>query len=126
MRAKPLKRAWAKVLREAGGSVHEQHLLRNTTLGVDPADSRRIDILATGLPLYNEKPLFCDVTVRSPLKGSGQPHPKAAKSNGAVLRRAVRDKRTKYADVETSPLAELVVLGCEVGGRWDDTATEVI
>ena len=50
-RVKPPERAWAKVLREAGGSVHEQHFLRNTTLDIDPADNRRIDILATGLPL---------------------------------------------------------------------------
>ena len=125
-RAKPPERAWAKVFRESGATVHEQHLLRNTTLDVDPADNRRIDLLVAGAPLHNERPLFCDATVRSPLKGNGEPHPKAATKNGAVLTRAVRDKETKYWDVAESALAELIVLGCEVGGRWHDTAVELV
>ena len=47
-RAKPPERAWAHVFREAGTTVHEQHLLRNSTLPVDPTDNRRIDVLVTG------------------------------------------------------------------------------
>ena len=48
--------------------------------------------------------------------------PRAATENGAVLEKAVRDKQTKYEDVAESPLADLVVLACEVGGRWHDEA----
>ena len=88
-RSKPPERAWARVLREAGGSVHEQHLLRNTTLDADPTDNRRIDILVTGLLLHNGRPWFCDATVRSPLERNGQPHPRAATTSGAVLKKAV-------------------------------------
>ena len=129
-RAKPAERAWERVLKEArqgtNAAIHAQHLLRNTTLPIRPTDNRRIDLLVTGFPFHSGKPLFCDVTMRSPLKGNGQPHPKAARTGGAVLKRAERDKQTKYGDVEESPLAELLVLGCEVGGRWNETAVNLV
>ena len=129
-RAKPVELAWARVFREAGkesgATVRWQHLLRNSTLPVDPNDNRRVDVLVEGLPLYNGRPLFCDATLRSPLKGDGTPHPRAAAKNGAVLRRALTDKATKYSDVEDSPLAELVVLACEVGGRWHHRTEELV
>ena len=63
------------------------------------------------------RPLFCDATLRSPLKRNGEAHPRAAKEDGAVLERAVRDKQTKYWDLEESSLADLVVLAGEIGGR---------
>ena len=116
-RAKPVERAWARVFREAGASTHEQHLLRHTTFPVDPNDNRRIDCLVTGTGPHQGRLLFCDATVRSPLKGTGEPHPRAANTNGAVLRKARQDKERKYEDLAASPLAELVVLACEVGGR---------
>ena len=119
-RAKPVERAWARVFREAGATTHEQHLLRNTTLPVDPSDNRRIDVLVTGS--FLSRPLFCDATLRSPLKGNGEAHPRAAKDDGAVLERAQKDKLDKYWDVEESSLGELVCLGCEVRGRWNEEA----
>ena len=107
-------------------STHEQHLLRNTTFPVDPNDNRRIDCLVTGTGLHQGRPLFCDATVRSPLKGTGEPHPRAANTDGAVLRKARKDKERKYGDLAASPLAELVVLACEVGGRWSDETGELV
>jgi len=116
-RARPVELAWVKVFREAGATTHFQHFLRNSTLPVDPADNRRVDVLVTGHGLHC-RALFCDATVRSPLNRSGDPHPRAATRNGAVLKKAVREKRTKYWDVHTTPLAELVVLRARlaVGG----------
>ena len=64
--------------------------------------------------------------MRSPLTRNGQPHPRAATTSGFVLKKAVKDKEAKYSDVNASPLGELVVLGCEVGGRWHDTAEELV
>ena len=93
---------------------------------MDPADNRRIDLLVTGLPLHNGRPLFCDVTVRLPLTETGEPHPKAATEAGAVLARAEKDKLKKYRDVAASPLGELLVLGCETGGRWNHTAVNLV
>ena len=129
-RAKPVELAWARVFREAGkeegATVRWQHMLRHTTLSVDPEDNRRVDVLVEGLPLYFGRPLFCDTTLRSPLKGDGTPHPRAARKDGAVLERAIQDKERKYGDVARSELAELVVLACEVGGRWHETAVELV
>ncbi len=121
-RAKPVERVWARVFREAGATTHEQHLLRNTTLPVDPADNRRIDVMVTGS--FLRRPLLCDATLRSPLKGNGEPHPKAATEDGKVFERAAKDKEDKYPDVHASFLAELVVLACEVGGRVSEQATD--
>ena len=39
-----------------------------------------------------------------------------------MLERAQKDKLDKYWDVEESSLGELVCLGCEVGGRWNEEA----
>ena len=125
-RARPAERAWERVLKEAGATTYFQKLLRETTLPVDPTDARRIDILATGLPAYYGRPLFCDATVRSPLTAAGLPHGRAALDDGFVLRTAMADKRRQYGDVFRSRSAELVVLACEVGGRWNEEALSLI
>ena len=56
----------------------------------------------------------------------GESQPKAACANGAAFEKARKDKATKYEDVDKSPLAELVVFACEVGGCWNDKALEVV
>ena len=43
-----------------------------------------------------------------------------------MLKRAVKDKLDKYSDVAASPLGELVVLACEVGGRWHEDAIQLV
>ena len=86
-RAKPLELTWAQVLREAGATVHVQKLLGQTTLSVDPSDTHRIDALASGLPLYMGRPLFCDATIRSPLHADGTPYPRADSIDGVVLQK---------------------------------------
>ena len=58
--------------------------------------------------------------------GRGRARTEAATLDGAVLRNAERDKKKKYCDVLVSPLAELLVLGGEVGGRWSLTAQEFV
>ena len=110
---------WAQVPREAGATVHVQKLLCQTTLPVDLGDARRIDALATGLPLYMKRPLFCDATIRSPLHADGTPHAGAATRGGAVLARAQVDKERKYQDDHESPIAELITLAVELGGLWN-------
>ena len=121
-RAKPVEHVWARVFREVGATTHEQHLLRNTTLPITLPDNRRIDILVTGSSL--SRPLFCDTTLRSPLTGKREAHPRAAHEDEAILTRAVQNKTSKYADIEESSLAELVVLAGEIGGRWNDEACD--
>lgn len=60
-RAKPLERTWAR-------------LLRDTTLHhIRPTDGRRLENVATGLPLHRGAPLGCDATIMSPLHADGTP-----------------------------------------------------
>ena len=103
-----------------------QCLLRNTTLDVDPTDARQIDVLASGLPLHMGRPLFCDVSLRSPLAADGSPHPGATTTDGATFRQAQRDKHRKYADVAADSRTELVVLAAEVGGRWNQESLDLV
>jgi len=102
--AKPVERAWERVLKEAGASVNFQHLVQNTMLLCDPRDWRQVDVLATGSSLFRGRAVFCDATLRPPLKGNGAPQPHAARQDGATFRDAEREKKTKYSDVESSPL----------------------
>ena len=63
-------------------------------------------------------PLFMDVTLFSPLHGDGSPMHNAASQDGAALRRADHNNRTRdYPDVESSDQAQFLSLGCETSGR---------
>ena len=53
-------------------------------VGVPSADERRIEVLAQDLPCFGAQ-LAVDVTLRSPLRSTGEPHPNAADVNGAML-----------------------------------------
>ena len=46
--------------------------------------------------------------------------------NGISLSRAEQQKRAKYGDATASGLCELLTLACEVGGRWNETATDLV
>ena len=126
-RAKPLELTWVRVLREAGATVHAQKLLREVTaFAVPPSDARRVDALATALPFYQGRALFCDATIRSPLTRTSAPHTGCAAVDGASFQKARKDKERKYPEVVDSPHAELLTLAVDVGGRWNDTALELV
>ena len=55
-------------------------------------------------------------------RATGHPQPGAADTNGAVLRVAERRKRSTYPELCSGGPQELVVLGSEVGGRWNGEA----
>ena len=71
-------------------------------------------------------PLFGDVTVVSVHTREGAPRPSAATVDGGVLNQAVSTKRRTYGDVHGSPQAVLLVLGCEVYGRWCSDAIAIV
>ena len=78
-RSVPLERIWKRILREAGARVRENVLLRDTGLPhIDPADGRKIEIVATGLPIEHGIPIAIDCTMVSPLHTDGSPWPHAA------------------------------------------------
>ena len=92
-RARPLERAWAGVFREAGARVLENVLLRNMGVpGIGATDGRRLEELATGLPLHRGVPLAVDATMLSALHADGRPWPKAAEEDGVVIKRGEEAK----------------------------------
>ena len=85
-----------------------------------------MDVVATGLPLYGSRALFCDATLRSPLHADGTPHGRAAAVDGVVLKTAEEEKERKYEDLLDSSVGKLLTLGAEVGGRWNETAETLV
>ena len=71
-------------------------------------------------------PLFIDVTIVSVHTQGGEARPMAATTDGAIIGNAVSTKRRRYADVHASATACLLVLGCEVFGRWSEDATRTM
>ena len=62
----------------------------------------------------------------SPLTRQGNATARAAAVDGAAIGRAERKKRRRYPELLSSPFGRLVVLACEVGGRWSDTSLRFV
>ena len=128
-RAKPLERAWIRVVREALGPecqvVPQQWLVRTPAPGVDPDDRRRLDFVAYGATQLGEA-LCCDVTLVSPLARDGRPQPSSTTRDGAALAVAERRKRAAYPELLRRGPQRLCVLACETGGRWNDESLRLV
>ena len=74
-------------------------LLGEMNVAVRAEDERRIEVLASGLPLFHGAQLAVDITFRSALACNGEPRPGAARVNGSVCKRARADKETKYTEL---------------------------
>ena len=70
--------------------------------------------------------LCCDATLVSPLTRTGQPQPCTAAHDGAMLRVAERRKRTTYPELSSRGPQRLLVLGSEIGGRWNEAAQRLV
>ena len=79
-----------------------------------------MDLVTSGIDgVFNGTPLFMDVTIVSPVHGTGVPMPNSRNVDGAALARADRRNRmVDYPDVELSSSAMLLCLGVETYGRW--------
>ena len=128
-RAKIFERAWVRVAREAVGAdgqvVPQQWLCATTAPGVAPDDRRRLDWSSTAHRLW-EEPWCCDATLVSPLTPTGQPQPGTVEDDGAMLRVAERRKRAAYPELSSGGPQRLLVLGSEIGGRWNETAQQLV
>ncbi len=126
-RAVPLERAWRRVLREAGARIVPQQLLRDMDVALQSAeDGRRLDVVAYGLQVYGGVPICGDATMVSPLHSDGTPWRGAPASNGLRLRAARRRKEVVYPELVAGASGRLVLLGCEIGGRWAPEALELL
>ena len=80
-------------------------------------DDRRIEVLASGLPLYHGAQIAVNATLVSPLTRKGEARARAHRENGTALADAEKQKKTKdYPELATAERCRLVVAGMEVGG----------
>jgi hypothetical protein len=98
--------------------VRENLWLRDAGLpGIDPGDGRRIEVVATGLPVARGIPVAVDATLVSPLHADGTPFPGADSRAGVSFKRAERSKATTYPELVNSSVLQLVTVASETGGR---------
>ena len=120
---------WKQVLGEAGGSIHDRNverLLRRTHIPVPGDDDRRLDLVVPGLNVAGGRPLFCDVTVVSPISGNGVPHGGTSNRGGSSLESCERENNQTYHEVRTSGVGVLYCLGAEVYGRMSRQCVELL
>ena len=70
--------------------------------------------------------LFGDITTISIHTKTDNVRPGAATRDGVTIHSTVITKRQKYHDVVSSPTSCLLVLGCEVFGRWSEDAIQTV
>ena len=104
--------------------VTQQWLANTTAPNVPVGDRRRLDMVVYGASARGEA-LCCDATVVAPLRRNGRPVPRAHDVDGAALARARRRKERTYPEVGHNG-TRLVVLACEVGGRWNDESLDFV
>ena len=117
------------MLSEAGGQVPDRNverLLASTHVPVPQDSLLRLDLVVPGLNIAGGLPLFCDVTVLSPLTHGGQPRPGTSNAGGRLLERAQDENDNTYAAVTESGLGALYCLGFEVFGRWSKQCIELL
>ena len=117
-RAKTVERAWVGVAREAVGPdgqvVPQQWLAHTTAPGIRPDDRRRLDLVVYGAAPRGGA-LCCDATL-----------PRAPKTDWSAHRTAERRKHATYPELRRAGPQRLLVLGSEVGGRWNGEAPSVV
>ena len=91
-RAVAPERTLARVCREAGATVRQNVKLRDMNVAVRGHDERCIEVLATGLSLFQGAQLAVDITLRSALTSNGDPRPGAAREDGIACNGARVDK----------------------------------
>ena len=79
--------------------------------------------MAGGLSLFHGAQLVIDTTMVSPVRMDGSARRQCATTDGAAMAQArVRKERTYPELAQAHGRARLVVVACEVGGRWSDEA----
>ena len=95
-----LESAAARVCREAGARVSTNVLIRDMDLlPADHPDTRRLEVVADGLPLHHGSQLVVDTTMVSPLRRNGAPRPRSTTVDGAALVTARARKERRYPEL---------------------------
>ena len=114
---------------EAGGHIPDRNVERmlcRTHIPVPSGDQRRMDLVVPGLNVARGRPLFCDVTVVTPITGAGLARSGTSNRGGSLLEECERDNDSTYAEVQSSGLGVLYCLGAEVYGRWSKQCIELL
>ena len=85
-----------------------------------------MDLGVPGLNVERGLPLFCDVTVVSPITRLGTDRPGTSNRGGSLLQAAQTENDDTYRTVVDSGIASLKCLGHEVFGRWEDTCVQLV
>ena len=111
---RPSAAAFAWLAAFGGGQFgHNGVFLRDMNVGLPLADSRRIEVLANGLPFWQGAQVAVDTTLVCPLTRSGEPRPGAERAPGLALQTAANRKRRAVRR------GKLVVLGrIGAGNAW--------
>ena len=121
--------AWRQVFTEAGGEVPDRNverMLSTTHVPVPDGDQRRMDLVVPGLNVSRGRPLFCDITVLSPVTRAGRARPGTSNAGGNEFVHAERENDRIYSPVLESGLGSLHLLGQEVYGRMSRHCVELL
>ena len=95
-------------------------------LSISPVDCRRLEIVATGLPIARGAPVAIDATMVSPLHADGSPWNNSDVRPGVPFERAEEAKETTYPELLGHDAVKLITLAYEVGGRWSDESHDLV
>ena len=121
--------ALRQVFIEAGGQIPDRNverMLSTTHIPVPSGDTRRLDLIVSGLNVAQGRPLFCDVTVVWPITREGRSRPGTSNSGGTPLIQAERDNNSNYQPVIDSGLGALYCLSHEVYGRMGRQCVDLL
>ena len=124
----PLENAAARICREGGGRVRTNVLVRDMDIGVfNPLDTRRLEVVVDGLPLFRGAQIAVDTTLVCPLTREGRARPRCANVSGAAIAAARRRKERRYPELSgDNARARLIVLAAEVGGRFSAETSQFL
>ena len=116
-----------RICREAGGRVSTNVLVRDLDLPVPVNDTRRLEVVVDGLPLFGGAQLAVDSTLVSALHCDGSARRGAGDRDGVALLAARRRKERTYSElVRPGHRARLVVIAGEVARRWSEEAVSFL
>ena len=113
------------VFTEGGGLIPDRNVertLSSTHVPVPAGDSRRLDLIVPCTNVARGLPLFCDITVVSPIQRTGAPRPGTSNQSGGLLERAENENNDTYREVLDSGLGVYYAWGQRC---MDDGATNV-
>ena len=74
-------------------------------LSQDGLDTRRLEVVADGLPLHHEAQLAIDTTMVSPMRRNGAPRPRSTTVDGASLETVRARKKRRHPELSATSTA---------------------